>query len=262
MAGTAAVYGATHPGVAAASGNLSVALLAQGRYREAEEAATHALSLGDPHGAGAIAYRINVGIAQQCRGAMTDAIATYRIALADAQAHAEGDALERVQILVNLAEALSLHGDHDEARTAVARASAELDAVAPAQHPARAMVLAAEAAAARRRGDAVIALSAAERAAAFEGLPPPWRMPVLLELGEALIANARGREAIAPLREAAALTGFDARVSAQVAAALAHALISTGATTEAHEIAAAALARYPAEGEPTLRDTLAVLAGD
>ncbi|HWB77082.1 MAG TPA: tetratricopeptide repeat protein, partial [Nannocystaceae bacterium] len=235
--------------------------LAQGRYREAEAAATHALSLGDEHGAGAIAYRINVGIAQQCRGKTADAIATYRTALADAERHREGDALERVQILVNLAEALSLQGDHDGARTAVARASTELDAVAPAEHPARAMVLASEAATARRRGDAPAALSAAERAAAFEGLPPPWRMPVLLELGEALLANARGSEAIPFLREAAALTGFDARVSAQVAAALSHALISTGATTEAQSIAAAALANYPEEGEPMLRNTLTVLAG-
>ncbi len=261
LAASLAVFGMEHPATAAAHGNLSVALLARGRYREAEAEARAALAIGDAHGAHAIAYRIDLGIALQCRGNLQDAIATYRGALADADTHREADPIERVQILVNLADALSHAAQHDEARTAVARARVELDAVVGADHPARAMVLAAEAAAARRRGQAALALAAAEQATAFEGLPPPWRMPVLLELGEALLAADRPADALAPLREAALLTGFDARVSAQVAAALANALRRTGDATGARSVAALALGSYPDEGEPVLAAILADLAG-
>ena len=252
-------HGAAHPIVGNAAGNLGLVDLALGHYNDAQTGFEVALasSLADG-GTASLTWRIDLGIVQICRGDVAAAIASFQ--LAHSEIGPQSVPFERVQLLANLAEALSLAGEHEEATATIARATVALESIATATHPAHAVLLATRAAVERRSGRVSSSLRLARKAAAFVGLPDPLLAPILLELGESLAAHAEPTAALEVLMQARSHAGFDARVDALVALAVARTLVQLDRAGEAKTLAGRARDAYPSEGDPRLREQLAVLA--
>jgi eukaryotic-like serine/threonine-protein kinase len=261
--------GASHPEVASALVNLAMAESANGQYTVAERGIRRALALQQqtygPDYAYSVYSYLNLGQVLVQRGEFTAAVAAYGEAERIAKVTFGAEHPLTAQVIMAQGEVAARRGDGAAGIELSQRALAILEPALGKRHATVATAEATLALAYRTAGKPTEALEHArisvDEVGGAASEAEPHTALARRELGEALLANGQAAAAVAaltPAERALVNHPLDPLLLAEVRFALTRALLAAGPSNRpaAAELARRALAEFPTEGNPALRQRL------